>query len=197
LSPESKFPVAVNDAYESLRWVVENASRFSVDPERIAISGDSAGGNLTIVTCLLARERGGPKIRYQIPIYPSLDLRPAPKYPSREKWGGGKYILINSDIEWMLDFYFRSPAESDDWRASPILAKSFKDLPPALVVTADHDPLRDEGKLYAERLQKDGVPVEYAQFDGTFHGFVSFASIADVAARAMNLICDRIKQNIG
>ena len=157
LSPEAKFPVAVNDAYATLCWLAENASRFGVDRDRIVLAGDSAGGNLTIVTCLMARERGGPSIRFQAPIYASLDLRVRPEYESRLKWGGGGYVLDNDDIEWMLDHYLNSRDEGFDWRASPIVAQSYSDLPPALVVTADHDPLVDEGKLYAQRLSSDGV----------------------------------------
>lgn len=192
LSPEAKFPVAVNDAYATLLWVVEHATRLGIDPGRIVLAGDSAGGNLTIVTCLFARERGGPAICLQVPIYPSLDLRPTARSASRTQWGGGGYFLSNDDIAWMRDQYFTTPDEGDDWRASPITAKNFTGLPPALVVTAGHDPLVDEGKLYADRLAADGVKTEYVCFDGTIHGFVSFASVLEVGARGMNLICDRI-----
>ena len=192
LSPEVRFPTAVNDSYAALRWVVDNAERLGVDPDRVILSGDSAGGNLTIVLCLMAREKGGPPIRFQAPIYPSLDLHPRPDYPSRHQWGGGEYFLIGDDVVWMMEHYFTRPEDADDWRASPILAESYAGLPPALVVTADHDPLMDEGKIYADRLRKDGVEVEYACFEGTFHGFVSFASVIEVGARGMALICDRI-----
>ena len=156
LSPEAKFPTAVEDAYAALIWVVDNAKRLSVDPDRLVICGDSAGGNLTIVTCLMARSRGGPAIRFQVPIYPSLDLRRSVPYDSRRKFGGGEYFLIADDITWMLENYYSDWADGEDWRASPILAESFADLPPALVVTAGYDPLVDEGKLYADRLESRG-----------------------------------------
>ena len=194
LAPEFKFPVPVNDAYAALLWLVENAQRLGVDPERIMLAGDSAGGNLTIVTCLQVRERGGPKIRFQVPIYPSLDLRTAPQYGSRLQWGGGDYVLGIDDIAWMLKHYCGDPSQGNDWRASPILAKSYAGLPPALVVTASHDPLRDEGKLYADRLEADGVAAEYARFEGTFHGFVGFAAAIAIGAEAMDLICARIRR---
>lgn len=194
LSPEYKFPTAVNDAYRALEWVAAEAPRLGIDPARIIMAGDSAGGNLTIVTSLQVRERGGPPIAYQVVIYPSLDLRARPSYPSRVTLGSGQLFLMNDDIEWMLDHYFTDRAEGDDWRASPIVAADFAGLPPALVVTASHDPLVDEGKLYADRLQRDGVPVEYARFEGTFHGFVSMAMVLPTGARAMELICDRIKR---
>ncbi len=196
LSPEAKFPVAVNDAYAALCWVAENARRLGIDPQRIAVAGDSAGGNLTAVTCLMARERGGPSIAFQALIYASLDLRARPSYGSREKWGGGGYVLDNDDIEWMLDHYLTSRAEADDWRASPLLAASHAGLPPALIVTADHDPLCDEGRLYAERLSASGVAAECVCFEGTFHGFVGYASVLDAGKRGVNLIADRIKRSV-
>ncbi len=192
LSPEVKFPVAVNDAYAALQWVATEAARFDVDPARLVLAGDSVGGNLTIVTSLQARDQAGPAVAMQVAIYPSLDLRASPPYPSRIKWGGGEYFLINDDIEWMLDHYFTDRREGDDWRASPILASSYAGLPPALVVTAGYDPLVDEGKLYADRLREAGVEVEYACFEGTIHGFVSMATVIPAGARAMDLICDRI-----
>lgn len=192
LSPEAKFPVAVGDAYAALLWVVEHAGRLGIDPDRIVLAGDSAGGNLAIVTCLMARERGGPAIAFQVPIYPSLDMRRDASYASRARLGGGGLILDNGDIAWMLDHYLASDDDAQDWRASPILAPDFAGLPPALVVTADHDPLVDEGRLYADRLREAGGEVEYACFEGTFHGFVGYASLIEIGARGVDLICDRI-----
>ena len=171
LSPEAKFPVAVNDAYAALCWVADNAARFRIDPTRLIIGGDSAGGMLTIVTCLRARDEGGPAIRYQVTIYPSVDSRASPEYPSRRELGGGGYILSDADIRWMLSHYLNSPDDGNDWRASPILASTYAGLPPALIVTAGHDPLLDEGKQYASRLSQDGVKAEYVCFEGTIHGF--------------------------
>lgn len=196
LSSEVKFPVAVNDAYAALLWVAEHAERLGVDSDRIVLAGDSAGGNLTIVTCLQARERGGPRIAFQVPIYPSLDMRRRTDYESRARLGGGGLILDNGDIDWMLDHYLSSDEEAQDWRASPILARDFSRLPPALVITADHDPLVDEGKLYADRLAEAGVEVEYASFEGTFHGFVGYASLIEVGARGVDMICDRIRRAV-
>ena len=196
LSPESRFPVAVNDAYAALEWVAANALRFGVDSSRLVLAGDSAGGNLVIVTSLQARDRAGPAVAMQVVIYPSLDLRSRPPYPSREKHGGGDLFLIADDIEWMLDHYFTSREEGNDWRASPILATSFAGLPPALVVTASHDPLVDEGKLYADRLSQAGVSTEYVCYEDTIHGFVSMASVLPAGAQAMTLICDRVRRTV-
>ena len=197
LSPEVRFPVAVRDAYAALQWVAAEAPRFWVDPARLALAGDSAGGNLTIVASLMARDQGGATVAMQVVIYPSLDLRARPPYPSRARNGGGEYFLIGDDIEWMLDHYFTDRAEGNDWRASPIRAASFAGLPPALVITADHDPLLDEGRLYADRLRDAGVPVEYVCYNGTIHGFVSMAAVIPAGAKAMDLICDRIKRAVG
>ncbi len=194
LSPEAKFPVAVNDAWASLCWVVENASRLGLDPGRIVLAGDSAGGNLTLVTSLMARERAGPKLAFQLAIYPSTDLRPGARTASRQKWGQGGYILDNGDIEWMLDHYLNSSGEGNDWRASPILAPDVSALPPALIITAGHDPLMDEGAHYAQRLNAAGVPAEHVCFEGTFHGFIGYAGIIDTATRAIDLICDRLRR---
>lgn len=194
LSPEAKFPVAVNDAWASLNWVTQNASRLGIDPDRIVLAGDSAGGNLTLVTSLLARERRGPKVAFQIAIYPSTDLRPGARTPSRQKWGQGGYILDNGDIEWMLDQYLNSRDEGNDWRASPALAPDVSALPPALIITAGHDPLMDEGLHYAERLKAADVQAEHVCFQDTFHGFIGYAGILDTATRAIDLICDRVKR---
>lgn len=196
LSPERKFPTAVNDAYAALEWVVAHAARLGLDPGRIVLAGDSAGGNLAIVTALQARARSGPPVAFQVLIYPSVDYRPWPAYPSRKAFGGGELFLIGDDIEWMLDQYFTDRAEGEDWRASPILAPDYVGLPPALVVTASHDPLVDEGRHFAERLERDGVRVEYACFDGTIHGFVSMAAVIPAGARAMRLICDRLRREM-
>lgn len=193
LSPEVKFPTAINDGYAAICWVAAQADRLAVDPKKLIVAGDSAGGNLLIAACLMAKERGGPEILFQVPIYPSLDLRSRPTYPSRLKWGEKDHLLENDDIEWMMDLYFADPNDANDWRASPILAASYEGLPPALVVTADHDPLVDEGQIYADRLAADGVPVEYACFEGTFHGFLGFTSVLDVGAKAADLICNRVR----
>ena len=196
LAPEAKFPAGVDDCYAALCWVSANAERLGIDPDRIVVTGDSAGGNLSVVLCLLSRERGGPAIRFQAPIYPGLDQRTSSHYASREANAGGKNLLDSEDIPWMSGMYLNTPEEASDWRASPLAATSYKGLPPALVITADHDPLVDEGKLYADRLAADGVEVEYACFEGTFHGFISYGPVIEVGARGMRLLCDRIRQAV-
>ena len=193
LVPEAKFPAGVDDAYAALCWLHDNAARLRIDPDRIVLCGDSAGGNLAIVTCLTARDRGGPPIRFQVPMYPGLDCRKDAPYESRKTLGGGGYFLSKVDLDWFSDNYLRRPEDGDDWRASPILAESFAGLPPALIITAGCDPLVDEGKLLAERYAADGVRTEYKCFESTIHGFVSFAAILEPGSAAMDLICDRIR----
>lgn len=196
LAPEAKFPAAINDGYASLQWVHEHAERLGVDPSRVVLCGDSAGGNLSIVLALLARDQGGPAVAFQALIYPSTDLRARPQYPSRVTLGKKDHFLLNDDIEWMLDLYTSTEEERSDWRVSPVVAESYKGLPPALVVTADHDPLVDEGKEYADRLKADGVAAEYVCFEGTFHGFVGFAPVLEVGMRGLDLVSDRIRRAV-
>jgi acetyl esterase len=196
LSPEAKFPVAVEQSYDALRWVAANAPRLGADADRIALAGESAGGNLVMVVALITRERHGPKVCFQVPIYPSVDYRPNVPYASRRELGGGDLILDMQDIAWMLDHYLEDSGQGEDWRASPILAATYSGLPPALVVTADHDPLKDEGAHYAERLRMDGVPVEHVCFEGTFHGFIGFGASVEAGRQGIALVCDRIRQAV-
>lgn len=194
LAPEWKFPTAVNDAYAALLWVAANAARFGADPARVVLAGDSAGGNLAIVTCLTAAERRG-----QAGQLPGGDLSPArPReaagYASRRDLGDAGFVLDNGDLEWAAGHYPPDRADADDWRASPIVAPSFAVLPPALMITADHNPLVDEGRLYADRLAADGVAVEYRYFEGTFHGFVNHSAHTNAGATALDWLCDRIRR---
>jgi len=193
LAPENRFPAGVEDCYTALEWVAENAAALGIDAGRIALTGDSAGGNLTIVISLLARDRHGPEVAFQIPLYPSVDCRESADYVSRKKFGGGEYFLSSADIAWVNKNYFTSVDEAEDYRASPIVVKELAGLPPALVITAGHDPLCDEGALYARRLMDAGVPVEYHCYAGTIHGFVSFAGVLQAGRDALDLIADRLR----
>jgi len=186
LAPEHKFPTGIEDAYQALEWVQENADQIGVDPGKIILSGDSAGGNFTIALSLMARDRRGPAIAAQIPIYPSCELGDASRYASREKFGKGEYYLMDSDIDWLLGQYFKNAADAADFRASPIRVDDLRDLPPAFVLTAGYDPLVDEGEEYARRLREAGVPVDYKCYESTVHGFVSFAGVCDVGMQAIN-----------
>jgi len=172
LAPEHKFPAAVDDCYAATRWVAENASGIGGDPARIAVGGDSAGGNLAAVVAHLARDGGGPSLVYQVLIYPATSF--VTDMPSRRENAEG-YFLTEADMQWFSGHYLRSEADARDPRVSPLEARDFSGLPPALVITAEYDPLRDEGEAYAARLREAGVPAVYTCYEGMIHGFLSMA----------------------
>lgn len=167
LAPEHRFPAAVEDAYAATRWVAEHGPELGLDPTRLAVGGDSAGGNLAAVVALQARE-AGPRLSYQLLVYPATDLRGW--YPSyEENWG---YFLTERDMRWFEGNYLNADSEKDDPRVSPLHASSHVGLPPALIVTAEYDPLRDQGEAYGEKLRADGVPVEVRRYQGMIHAFL-------------------------
>ena len=154
LAPEHKFPAAVEDAIAATRWIAANAARLGIDAGRLAVGGDSAGGNLAAVVSLDARDRGGPRLVHQFLIYPGTDMRMG--WPSLERHAQ-QLPLTRAGMHWFIAHYLRNDGDKTDWRASPLLASSLTGLPPALVITAGFDPLCDEGEAYAEALRKAGV----------------------------------------
>lgn len=182
LGPEHKFPAAVDDCVAATRWLFEHADELAIDAKRIAIGGDSAGGNLATVTALILRDSGGPALRFQLLVYPATDQRI--DAPSHFELADG-YVLTRDNILYFRANYLRGPADYDDWRASPIRATSLARLPPALVITAGFDPLLDEGKVYADALAAAGVPVAYTCYEGMIHGFFVMGGIMDDANRAV------------
>ena len=181
LAPEHKFPAAADDAYAATAWVAQHAQELGADASRVAIGGDSAGGNLTAAVALMAREREGPPLSFQVLIYPVLDL--ASESASRKENGEG-YFLTAAGMTWYEEQYLRDDADRKNVLASPLLAGDLAGLPPALVVTAEYDPLRDEGEAYGRRLTEAGVPATVSRYDGMFHGFLAFAGALDGATRA-------------
>jgi acetyl esterase len=183
LAPEHPFPAAVDDARAALRWAYENAGRLKADPARIGVGGDSAGGNLAAVTSQLAAKDGGPAPALQLLIYPATDF--TTRRRSRELFGEG-FLLTNSEMDWFEDNYLGpgSP-QAGDPRASPLLAGDLSGLPPAFVVTAAFDPLRDEGEAYAEALGDAGVPVTLRRFPGFIHGFINAVGVSRTARDAV------------
>jgi acetyl esterase len=182
LAPEHKFPAAVDDAIAATKWIAENAKQIGVDAARLMVGGDSAGGNLAAVVAIAARDGNGPAIAGQVLIYPATDftmMHPSHREPETS------ILLTHSAIKWFRDHYLNGVADVGDWRASPVRAKTLIGLPPAYVLTAGADPLRDEGDEYAERLKEAGVPVTYRHFSGQFHGFFTMGKLlqqANVAA---------------
>jgi acetyl esterase len=197
--PEHKFPTAVDDAYAAVEWAAAHGPEVGGDAGRVAVIGDSAGGNLAAVVCQLAKQRRGPRIAYQVLMYPSVDLRDpmdAPSYPSRGRFGGGDYFLSTREMEWFRSLYLSGVSEADDPRASPIASPDLSGLPPALIVAAGCDVLRDEGKVYADRLAAAGVPVEYRCFDGTIHAFMSFAGAIPIGLEALSFVASRLRSTL-
>jgi acetyl esterase len=182
LGPEHKFPAAVDDCVAATRWLFGHAGELAIDAGRVAIGGDSAGGNLATVTALILRDAGGPTLRFQLLIYPATDQRI--DAPSHFELADG-YLLTRDNILYFRSNYLRGPADYDDWRASPIRAENLAGLPPALVITAGFDPLRDEGKIYADALAAAGVSVVHTCYDGMIHGFFMMGGILDDANRAV------------
>ncbi len=190
LAPEHPFPAAVDDCFSATQYVYLNSERLKVDRTRIAVGGDSAGGNLAAVVALMARDMGGPPIAYQLLIYPATDQRC--EFPSHERNGAG-YLLTKEGIRFFRSGYLPNPKDHTDSRASPLLAASHADLPPAFVLTAGYDPLVDEGRAYAERLAQAGVDVTYREYSDMVHGFVLFGGVVDAANVAVAECCERLR----
>jgi acetyl esterase len=182
LAPEHPFPAAVDDCVAVTRHVSEQAQTLRVDPKRIAVGGDSAGGNLAAVVALTARDAGGPAICHQLLIYPATDQRFS--FPSYARNGEG-YLLTLPVMTYFRGHYLPRKEDWLDWRASPLLAKSLAGLPPAYVLTAGFDPLVDEGGAYADRLAKEGVEVAYREYPDMIHGFILFGGQVDTANTAV------------
>jgi acetyl esterase len=181
MAPEHPFPTPPEDCYAALTWVAREAARLGLDPDRVAVMGDSAGGNLSAVVCLMARDRGGPSLRSQILIYPGTDF--VTTYPSERRLAAAP-VLRAADIA-TYSAYYRAGHDGDDPYASPLRAPDHTRLPPALVQTAEHDPLLDEGRLYAETLAAAGVPVRYTEYLGAAHGYISMPGLVPQAHQAL------------
>ncbi len=180
LAPEHKFPAAVDDAITATGWISANAKQLGIDAQRLMVGGDSAGGNLAAVVSLDARDKGGPAIAGQVLVYPATEFA---RTHASHREPETSILLTHSVIGWFADHYM-GDADRTDWRASPARAKTLAGLPPAYVLTAGADPLRDEGDEYAARLKQAGVAVAYKHFPGQFHGFFTMGKLlkqADVA----------------
>jgi acetyl esterase len=174
LAPEYKFPIPAEDCYATLEWLAREATQLNVDPTRISVGGASAGGNLSAVVALMARDRGGPPLVLQVLDIPVTDLTMS--HPSITENGEG-YLLTKEGCAQYVGFYLDDPTDATHPYASPFFADDLSDLPPALVTTAEFDPLRDEGEAYAERLRAAGVPVELHRMDGHIHGSMAFTKL--------------------
>ena len=184
MGPEHRFPAAVEDCIDAARHVRDHAASLGVDGRRLAVGGDSAGGNLAAAVCLSLRDAGEALPALQLLIYPATDMRAVA--PSHTLNGQG-YLLTSDSIAYYRGHYIADPAQWSDWRASPLLAPRHDGLPPALVLTAGYDPLRDEGRQYADALSAAGVPTQYVCFERQIHGFVTMGRVIDEAQTAVDL----------
>ena len=195
LAPEHKFPAAPEDCFAATKWVTANAAALGIDPKRIAVGGDSAGGNLAAVVSQMARDRGGPAIAFQLLYYPATDW--SKETASQREFTQDGYILSRADMVWFYDHYMTSDKDRTNPYFSPACAQSFTGLPPALILTAAIDPLRDEGEEYAGALKRAGVPVKMERYGGVCHGFVMMAGKLDAGKRAIAESCAELRRIIG
>ena len=193
-APESPFPAAVDDCFSALTFVSGNSSSLKINSKQIAVGGDSAGGNLAAAISLMARDAGGPAISFQLLIYPATDHRLG--HPSIDGNGEG-YLLTKKVMIYFRGHYLPREADWLDWRASPLLAKSHAGLPPAFVMTAGFDPLRDEGRAYSEKLKDAGVPTEYREYSDMVHGFITMGRVLDTANTALADCAQALKKAWG
>lgn len=198
LAPEHRFPAAVEDGWSALRWLTESegengAAAFGLDPARVAVGGDSAGGNLAAVLALMARDAGGPALALQLLIYPATDF--AGPHPSRER-NSAIPPIPRPTMAWFQDQYLGGAAATD-WRASPLLAPELGGTAPALVVTAGFDPLHDEGEAYADRLEAAGVPVQRRDFPGQIHGFLTMGRLVPDSAVLLDTAAAALREAFG
>lgn len=184
LAPEHKFPAATRDAYASVQWAAAHAGELGTDPTRLAVAGDSAGASLAIAATLRARDEGGPRLRAQLLIYPPTDATPQGHYPSRRENATG-YFLTAERMKFYGQMYVQRPEDAAHPHVSPMHA-DLAGLPPALVLTAEYDPLRDEGRAYAEALSAAGTPAEHRPGPGMIHGFANMTGFSPAAAQLVD-----------
>jgi acetyl esterase len=191
MGPESVFPAAVDDCIASVRFVRAQAAALGIDPARVAVGGDSAGGNLAASVSIALRDSGDPPLAFQLLIYPATDMRA--EAPSHTHNGQG-YLLTSDSIAYYRGNYIDQEVHWSDWRASPLLAADLSRLPPALVLTAGYDPLRDEGRLYADALSAAGTTAQYLCFERQIHGFITMGRVIDEANTAVALCAVVLKR---
>ncbi len=191
LAPENKFPAAVEDSFAGLAWAAEHAAELGIDRTRLAVGGDSSGGNLAAATALMARDRGFPALVHQLLVYPNTDYQ---SDTSSMREMTDEHFFNPHAIRWYWGMYLAEPGDGASPLASPLLAPDLSGLPPATVITAEYDPLRDEGELYAARLEQAGVPAEVIRYDGMMHGFFTMVGILDTARAAAATAAGRLRQ---
>ena len=194
LAPEHKFPAAVDDAVTATEWIAAHGATLGIDASRLAVGGDSAGGNIAAVVALVARDRGGPRLRFQLLLYPATDFVVSDA-PERERFEGFPLNVVT--MNWFRDHYLRDTGDYGDWRASPLRAPDLSRLPRAYVLTVGFDPLHAEGALYARRLQETGIPVRHRHVERQMHGFLTMGKIIAAAKPATEEAAAAVKAALG
>ncbi len=192
LAPEHRYPAAAEDCFAAVRWVADHAAELGVDPARLAVGGDSAGGNLSAVVSLLARDRSGPALRFQLLVYPVTDCDFS--RPSYLRNASG-LLLERDTMLWFWDHYVPDAARRREPHCAPLHAESLAGLPPALVITAEYDPLLDEGEAYVRRLEEAGVPTTCTRYDGMVHGFFAMGMLAQGARDAVAQASEALRKS--
>jgi len=195
LAPEATFPAPVEDCFAATRWVQDHAADLGVDGSRLAVAGDSAGGNLAAVVTQLARDLGEPTIAFQLLVYPVTDY----EFTSDSMVDNADGYLLTADMmRWFFGHYLAGDVDViADPRVSPLRAEDLSDLPPAHILTAQYDPLRDQGNAYAAALEAAGVPVDHIEYEGMFHGFFNLGSVLDTAQVAVERAALAIRREFG
>ena len=193
LAPEHRWPAAADDAAAALQWVADHADELGIDPSRLAVAGDSAGGNLSAVAALMARDQGGPRLAFQLLVYPVIDLSATRAEHASQRENAEGYFLTTAQMEWYREQYLVEDAHGEEPYASPIKAPTLTGVAPACVVTAEMDPLRDEGEAYARALEAAGVPVTLYRAPGMFHGFFNMDAVLDGSKVAQRVAFDALR----
>lgn len=183
LAPDTKFPGPADDCYDAAVWAAQNAASINGDASRLAVGGDSAGGNLAAAIALMARDRGNPPLAFQLLVYPVTARDFSTNSYQRNADG---YLLSKDSMQWYWDHYLQSLADASNPYAAPLAASDLSNLPPALVITAEYDPLCDEGEAYAQRLQDAGIPTTCTRYDGMIHGFFGMSAAIDKGKQAVD-----------
>lgn len=191
LAPEDPFPAAVHDCFAAVRQIAARAREFGGDPARVTVGGDSAGGNLAAVVALLARDEGGPSLAGQLLVYPNTDSLAETESMAQNT---DTAFFNPLSVAWYRSHYLAEPEDAADPLVSPLRAEDLSGLPPALVITAEYDPLRDEGEQYAKRLADSGVPTRLSRYDGMIHGFFAMSGVLDAGGRALDEAAEFLRE---